>query len=72
MPYVFVTTEIRLVRGKIDFQVVNFSIQLCAHHLFSPYIFQESGPTRVGDADSDPELMEYLQAKLVSERGNNL
>lgn len=43
MPYILISTEIRL----------------------------ESGPTIVGDGESDPELMEYLGAKLLTFYGNN-
>ncbi|XP_034234996.1 GTP cyclohydrolase 1 feedback regulatory protein-like [Thrips palmi] len=43
MPYVLVTTQIRL----------------------------ENGPTFVGDEHSDPELMQYLDARKVTEPGNN-
>ncbi|XP_055335293.1 GTP cyclohydrolase 1 feedback regulatory protein-like isoform X2 [Paramacrobiotus metropolitanus] len=42
MPYLLISTEIRL----------------------------ETGPTIVGDADADPELMEYLGAKLLTFYGN--
>jgi hypothetical protein len=34
--------------------------------------FQECGPTIVGDEWSDPELMEFLGAKLINDFGNNL
>lgn len=44
MPYVFVSTRIRL----------------------------ETGPTVVGDEQSDPQLMAYLGAKRVHEKCNNL
>ncbi|KAH7725347.1 GTP cyclohydrolase 1 feedback regulatory protein-like protein [Aphelenchoides avenae] len=40
------------------------------HVLVSTQIRCESGPTIVGDADSDPELMKYLSAKHVSRLGN--
>lgn len=43
MPYVLVSTKIRL----------------------------ETGPTTVGDVDSDPQLMEYLGAKPGQQLGNN-
>ncbi|XP_077999731.1 GTP cyclohydrolase 1 feedback regulatory protein-like isoform X2 [Glandiceps talaboti] len=43
MPYVLVSTQIRL----------------------------ECGPTVCGDEHSDPELMNYLGAKLVTQLGNN-
>ncbi|XP_033625976.1 GTP cyclohydrolase 1 feedback regulatory protein-like isoform X1 [Asterias rubens] len=43
MPYIFVSTQIRL----------------------------ECGPTICGDEHSDPELMNYLGAKLVKQMGNN-
>lgn len=43
MPYVLVSTQIRL----------------------------ENGPTIVGDVDSDPILMEYLNAKPSKQLGNN-
>jgi hypothetical protein len=35
-------------------------------------LFQESGPTIVGDEYSDPELMSYLGAVKKIEPGNNL
>ena len=35
-------------------------------------IFQEAGPTTVGDEESDVALMEQLGAKLVKSLGNNL
>ncbi|KAK2169644.1 hypothetical protein LSH36_8g08014 [Paralvinella palmiformis] len=43
MPYVLVSTQVRL----------------------------ESGPCTVGDEDSDPELMAFLEAKLIKQLGNN-
>ncbi|XP_071492849.1 GTP cyclohydrolase 1 feedback regulatory protein-like [Diadema antillarum] len=43
MPYVIISTQIRL----------------------------ECGPTICGDAESDPELMEYLGASLIKQVGNN-
>ncbi|XP_003747578.1 GTP cyclohydrolase 1 feedback regulatory protein [Galendromus occidentalis] len=43
MPYVLISTQIRL----------------------------ENGPTIVGDADSDPELMEFLGARRIRQLGNN-
>lgn len=42
MPYILISTEIRL----------------------------ECGPTIVGDGESDPELMEFLGAKLLTFYGN--
>ena len=33
---------------------------------------QECGPTICGDEYSDPELMEFLGAKLTKQLGNNL
>ena len=39
--------------------------------LISTLIRLECGPTIVGDEWSDPELMEFLGAKLVNEFGNN-
>lgn len=35
-------------------------------------LFQESGPTIVGDEFSDTELMSYLGAVKKTEPGNNL
>ncbi|CAF4366302.1 unnamed protein product, partial [Rotaria magnacalcarata] len=43
MPYLFVSTKVRL----------------------------ESGPTVVGDEQTDPELMAYLGAKCFHEKCNN-
>ncbi|OQV25141.1 putative GTP cyclohydrolase 1 feedback regulatory protein [Hypsibius exemplaris] len=39
--------------------------------LISTEIRLEFGPTIVGDADADPELMDYLGAKLLTFYGNN-
>ncbi|XP_046847956.1 GTP cyclohydrolase 1 feedback regulatory protein-like [Xenia sp. Carnegie-2017] len=39
--------------------------------IISTMIRTESGPTIVGDEWSDPELMNYLKAKLSQEYGNN-
>ena len=36
------------------------------------YMFQECGPTIVGDEHSDKELMDYLGATLDKALGNNL
>lgn len=42
-----------------------------------PYMFVstqinlDSGPTCVGDSDSDPELMRYLQAEKITELGKS-
>ncbi|KAJ8308601.1 hypothetical protein KUTeg_013475 [Tegillarca granosa] len=41
------------------------------HLLISTQIRLENGPTVVGDEWSDPQLMEYLGAKLIKELGNN-
>ncbi|GFS89919.1 GTP cyclohydrolase 1 feedback regulatory protein [Nephila pilipes] len=37
----------------------------------STQIRVESGPTVVGDEQSDPELMQYLGAQLTSQLGND-
>ncbi len=37
----------------------------------STQIRLESGPCRVGDESSDPDLMAHLEAELVKERGVN-
>jgi len=39
--------------------------------LISTQIRLENGPTIVGDANSDLEIMTYLGAKLVQHLGNN-
>ena len=66
MPYVFVSTPIRLVSfsmyEKLGVLTINAS---------TIFLFQETGPCRVGDDDSDPELMSYLQARRVREPGVN-
>lgn len=35
-------------------------------------VFQESGPTNVGDEYSDPVVMNYLGARKTTMLGNNL
>ncbi|XP_013412749.1 GTP cyclohydrolase 1 feedback regulatory protein [Lingula anatina] len=39
--------------------------------IISTQIRLEKGPTVVGDADSDPELMKFLGAELVQQLGND-
>lgn len=39
--------------------------------LISTQVRLENGPTIVGDADSDPRLMEQLGAKRIQQLGNN-
>jgi hypothetical protein len=76
MPYVLVTTQIRLV-GHGDVILMG-KIQKLYVHIYSldfrtKYeLFQESGPTIVGDEFSDTELMSYLGAVKKIEPGNNL
>jgi hypothetical protein len=41
------------------------------HILVSTRIRLESGPTILGDERSDPELMNYLGAKIFHEKCNN-
>jgi hypothetical protein len=41
------------------------------HLLISTKIRLEPGPTIVGDERTDPEVMEYLGAKLFHEKCNN-
>ena len=41
------------------------------HVLVTTQIRLENGPTFVGDEDSDPELMQYLGARKITEPGNN-
>lgn len=36
------------------------------------FVFQESGPTNVGDEFSDPAVMSYLGARKTTMLGNNL
>ena len=46
-----------------------------SHHILKIVFLsdsQECGPTICGDEHSDPELMNYLGAKLVKQMGNNL
>lgn len=39
--------------------------------MISTQIRMESGPTNVGDGDSDPELMAFLGAEKKKETGND-
>jgi hypothetical protein len=41
-----------------------------SHIIVSTQIRFEVGPTYCGDEESDPELMNYLEAELVRESGN--
>ncbi|CAF1557199.1 unnamed protein product [Didymodactylos carnosus] len=41
------------------------------HLLISTKIRLEPGPTIVGDERTDPEIMDYLDATLFHEKGNN-
>jgi hypothetical protein len=71
MPYVLVTTQIRLVGdGNVSLRELYICEMLYFRTKYE--LFQETGPTIVGDEYSDPELMSYLGAVKKIEPGNNL
>ena len=59
MAYILLTTKIRLVSPNPD----------CIPFVYVAQ-FQEAGPTRVGDSDSDGELMNFLEAEIRKEPGS--
>ncbi len=68
MPYIFVTTLIRLVMSNDE----RVSIASIISIPTAIYYLQETGPTRVGDKNSDPRLMRHLDAELLQEPGSPL
>lgn len=63
-------------RKPVALLLLNFKIDSHLYFFTMPYIListqirMECGPTMVGDGESDPKLMEKLEAKLTKQLGN--